>query len=566
MSQIQTVVDLAFLSGLFPDLRPDVHRRCDGASCYSLDAPALPFGRELSHVELVLPRGFPDHASAEIRLAPDAVLRVPHVESSGKLCITGDPGPGCGLTATERVHTLLLAYHEQFLDRWAAGDLDGDFAQESQNYWVVNVARQSMRDAPVSVVWTIGSRPARPAVSEGMLVLPARIVVAAEETDPFARRLLTAIGARASQRIRVLIAEIPVSHPLLPGTWPKTSADLDRILGARLKQSQRARFLSPIRRRGSGRVHRIVIFRGPDGGFAYLLPGGPPAVLHSAGRTRTRPPVFRPLPLQVDRMDVGWTAGRDQIGQVAGRQKKHVLVLGAGALGSSVIDHLAKAGVGKITIVDPDDLEPANVGRHLLGAEDINVPKASAVASRVGRAHPSCDITPARTSAQRWLTANTLADVDVVLDLTGEHGVRWHVDQARRLHPCPLLIGWMEPYVAAAHACILPETAYWIANPHQPVDRLENLQSVDWPESVIRQVPGCSSRFQAYTAAHAAYAVALVAENAIRLVDAPHLDGRLMSWVRGQKFLDECWPGLALRDWAAAVASDSLGVLIERAF
>jgi hypothetical protein len=119
-------------------------------------------------------------------------------------------------------------------------------------------------------------------------------------------------------------------------------------------------------------------------------------------------------------------------------------------------------------------------------------------------------------TAEQWLQENVLSDVDLVLDLTGEPDVRWHVEQARRRHPCPLLIGWMEPYVAAAHVCSLPIGAPWMQGATDPMGGLE---AVTWPEEVIHQEPGCSSRFQSYTASAAAYAVALVVENVLKLID-----------------------------------------------
>lgn len=91
------------------------------------------------------------------------------------------------------------------------------------------------------------------------------------------------------------------------------------------------------------------------------------------------------------------------------------------------------------------------------------------------------------------------------------------------------------------------------------------LGAVDWPDDVIRQEPGCSSRFQSYTAAAAAYAVALVAENALKMVDGAIMEPRVVSWVRGQRYLNGQRSDLALRDWAATAASHD-GLLIEGAF
>lgn len=555
---------MSALGAEFPELLLESRRVDVSGTAYRLALSTFPEGRGFAAVELLLPKGFPDDASARIRLSGDAVLRVPHVEANGLLCIDGDPGPGRGLTPQERVQLLLHAYYEKFLAPWMSGELDMDFSKESQNYWAIAVARARSATAPVLDVWTLDTSPTKANVREGLLLLPARIVLAADEDMEFARRMIRALGRRATQRVRVLIADIPINHAFEPSTWPRGAEAINRLLDLRLNDSQRAVFFGHIRRRRS-QVHRVALFRNSLGGFAYLLPGGPPTVIHEGSRARARPSPRNLLPLTVTRLDPAWTAGRDQHPEVYERQRKHVVVFGAGALGSPVVEHLAKAGVGRVTLVDPDEVEPANVGRHLLGVDAVDEKKAAAVAERINRSHPSCYVMPQVMSAERWLRDNVLAGVNAVIDLSGEPSVRWAVDRARRLHPCALLVGWMEPFVAAAHACVLPTGAPWIGDPQQPVDPMAELEAVVWPADVMRQEPGCSSSFQAYTAAQAGYAVALVAEQAIKLVDATVDAARVTSWVRGQAFLDEHWPGLQLRPWASA-AAEHHGLMIKRDF
>ena len=555
-------LDVSRLQHNFPDLLPEPLSRSRGATAYRLKLPAFPWGRDFAWAELVLPRGFPDRAVAKIMLSPDALFRIPHVEDSGSLCIEGDPGPGCGYSANDRAQLLLLAYQEKFLEPWLAGKLDGDFSAEPLNYWYMKVAKTRSHADPVRAVWTVDESQPRPLVREGLLVLPRRIVIAGDRDMPITDRIINSLGeTRASQLIRVLIADIPLSHPLTPATWPHTASDLDQLLTGRLRPAQRALFRHPLRRRG-GSVHRIVLLRHPTCAFAYLLPGGPATVVQMERGKKTYPPLSTPLPLGVHRLDPAWTVGRDRHPEVPHRQTQHVLVLGAGALGSPVVEHLAKAGVGLITLIDGDDLVPANIGRHLLGADTIGQNKADAVARRVNAGHPASLVTPMVMKACKWLDSNILAGIDLVLDLTGEPDVRWQVEQARRQNPCPLLIGWMEPYVAAAHVCSLPSEASWIQGTE---DMMGMLGAVDWPDDVITQEPGCSSRFQSYTAAAAGYAVAMVAENALKMLDGANSEPRIVSWVRGQRFLHDQRPDLELRSWAApAIPHD--GLVIERPF
>lgn len=62
---------------------------------------------------------------------------------------------------------------------------------------------------------------------------------------------------------------------------------------------------------------------------------------------------------------------------------KHVLVVGAGSVGSHVCDALARAGVGHLTIRDGSVLRPGNLIRHIADFQDVGRPKAVAVADTI---------------------------------------------------------------------------------------------------------------------------------------------------------------------------------------
>src|SRR5690348_13832694 len=77
-----------------------------------------------------------------------------------------------------------------------------------------------------------------------------------------------------------------------------------------------------------------------------------------------------------------------QVGGVGQRKLKaaKVAVIGAGGIGSAVIPALAGAGIGKLTIIDSDVVELANLHRQpLFGEADTGRPKAALAAEFVGR-------------------------------------------------------------------------------------------------------------------------------------------------------------------------------------
>lgn len=68
----------------------------------------------------------------------------------------------------------------------------------------------------------------------------------------------------------------------------------------------------------------------------------------------------------------------------------HVLIIGAGGLGCTVIPALAAAGVGRLTIMDPDQVEMSNLHRQTLySADDIGEPKAIVAAARARALNPA---------------------------------------------------------------------------------------------------------------------------------------------------------------------------------
>ena len=75
--------------------------------------------------------------------------------------------------------------------------------------------------------------------------------------------------------------------------------------------------------------------------------------------------------------------------------QSHVLVLGLGGVGSYVVECLARAGIGELTVVDSDVISLSNLNRQLLALNStVGMPKAQAAAARIREINPNAIVHP----------------------------------------------------------------------------------------------------------------------------------------------------------------------------
>lgn len=80
----------------------------------------------------------------------------------------------------------------------------------------------------------------------------------------------------------------------------------------------------------------------------------------------------------------------------------HVVILGLGGTGSVVLQHLVGAGVGRLSLVDPDIVEAKNLNRQFIySLADVGRPKVDAAAAYVNDRLPSADVVLRRAKVTR---------------------------------------------------------------------------------------------------------------------------------------------------------------------
>lgn len=135
----------------------------------------------------------------------------------------------------------------------------------------------------------------------------------------------------------------------------------------------------------------------------------------------------------------------------------HVAVLGAGAIGCVVVDTLAAAGVGKLTVVDHDEYSEDNVFRHLLEPLYIDVDKPLGLKLALERRYPGVGITPVCTTAQKWLKTADLSKYDGIVLAFGAPSIERSFSRVLKdeLFDIPVIFTWLEALDLGGHSVLM---------------------------------------------------------------------------------------------------------------
>lgn len=105
-----------------------------------------------------------------------------------------------------------------------------------------------------------------------------------------------------------------------------------------------------------------------------------------------------------------------------------VLVIGAGGLGSAVLQYLCAAGVGRLIIVDHDRVEESNLHRQpIYRMSDVGALKAEAARAALQAANPQVQIEAVGERLTPTNTARLVASADLVVDAADSFAVTYVV-------------------------------------------------------------------------------------------------------------------------------------------
>jgi adenylyltransferase/sulfurtransferase len=157
--------------------------------------------------------------------------------------------------------------------------------------------------------------------------------------------------------------------------------------------------------------------------------------------------------------------------------RSRVLVVGAGGLGSPVLQYLAGAGVGYLGIVDADTLDPSNLHRQpIFALADVGEPKVELAQAAVKRINPTVQV---ELHAMRLDADNALKlirDYDVVIDCSDNFRTKYLINDAAVLARRPAVFASVYQYEGQLQV-------------YKPDERHACLRCL-WPDAVADGVVG----------------------------------------------------------------------------
>lgn len=178
---------------------------------------------------------------------------------------------------------------------------------------------------------------------------------------------------------------------------------------------------------------------------------------------------------------------------------KKVAIIGIGSLGSSVAVQLARAGVSNLMLIDPDKFESANIGRHVLGMDDLGHYKTDALKERIQKDIPFSNIKSIPGFIQYELIdqISLLDDVDAVVITSANwlsEELLWFFRGLCR-KKWIFIQGWTEPHAIIGHILVSPLNSD--IDGRYMFDHNGNFKYsfTSWSDKGLIPLPGCGDGF-----------------------------------------------------------------------
>jgi hypothetical protein len=488
-------------------------------------------------LQVVLPLTFPREAAC-VFVQPSAYQVWPHCEPNGKLCLWHEGAGPEGLSAAAQIESVLSSLGDVLKPIYPTYDearARDEFAAEWPSYWSARDKSLSLSDAQALLLDVTVSESAQRIRAVCCRRDRAQYVLIGSDDDRQTHwRGALALDARHDVRTEALV--VPLSQA--PIGAPRDLTELRDLLNHGCASAH----LVLDELLASGQSPLFVVFRvGADTTAHAALELTPvfdrqPTTRLYGAKARKQRKVerkrmgWRIAVLPIERADPAWIHGRGFDVEADLLLTKHVLVAGCGSLGGLVIRALASAGVGRLTLVDPDTLTTANLGRHVLSARYLNDSKAKALAHEIGLQLPHIRTTALERKYQRIQLPSGKDAPNLVISTTADWAVDQQIlDQHAAGTVKAVQLTWAEPHAIAGHAVLSIEPGDAAATLFDEQGVFKR-QATRWKNPRFPLL-GCAGSHQPATFNRLQRIAALAVEQAVRFLVGAQLTSEHRAWL-----------------------------------
>ena len=124
-----------------------------------------------------------------------------------------------------------------------------------------------------------------------------------------------------------------------------------------------------------------------------------------------------------------------------------VICIGAGGLGSAVLLYLAAAGIGKIGIVDNDQVEKSNLQRQIIHETNtVGNLKIDSARERIKRFNPNIEVITFHERIKSNNILEIINEFDIICDCSDNFGTRYLINDACLILNKPLVFGSVQGF------------------------------------------------------------------------------------------------------------------------
>jgi len=471
-------------------------------------------------------------------------LFIPHVEPDGYICYS-DVNSMVNPELPKEIIEETFAKASKTLRDGISGTNKSDFNDEFAEYWHRNkylekeLFIQFCAEVPEDIIEL------RYARFNNRRPKPDNLVVAStdEELKKYAHRFFNRQVPDKSKSlfIATISEEYHVTPPKYDNFW--SILELREFLETNMDENsvkqlhQKLRLIKRLNSKEyfilgipskNGKVLVAVEFSGLKSNIHPLLPDG--------GNCRIKPILI----VRSDKKLISKRGGAEE-----DMDKKKILLVGAGSVGSKLAYEVIKLGIGELTIIDDDDLEESNLYRHELGVSSLNQNKAKAIAMILTKEFPYTTVKHHCLKLEHCISKAKidLRSYDLIISATGDTNVNLFLNKYLKDNTLsvPVIYCWNEALGIGGHACLISETqgsclqCLYIENP-----TFQSRVSFSKPgQTFNKKLAGCSTSFVPFSSLDSMRTAVLTLGLIKDFLTGLEVNNQIISWKGASRYFVE---------------------------